>query len=243
MDRLILILLFCITAFASNPGSLALRDTAGNFVTLTDSSLNVNITNDTVWVKIYDTTLVKIQSTDTIKIWDGNLVWAMDGSFDAGITIDPGHHEIHEGRHFYYKSYATLGNNDSTMVLFVVTDTTRWPHILFATSPQDGKAYFRLHRGVTVSDSGVQITPVNRDENSLNESVHKVFLGPTITDYGTTIGTYVAGSGKKSGGEVRSNNELVGKQNTLYLGVIDNASTSANEIDILVDWYEHINKN
>ena len=52
MDRLILVLLFCISAFGSNPGSVAIRDTAGNFVSLTDSSLNVNITNDTVPTKI-----------------------------------------------------------------------------------------------------------------------------------------------------------------------------------------------
>ena len=90
---------------------------------------------------------------------------------------------------------------------------------------------------------GSAITPRNANRNSSNESVATVVSDPTVSiGSGIGLGYIVIGSGKSSGGNAESGYEWVLKENTTYALIVTNRTTSANEINIRLSWYEHTDK-
>lgn len=224
MKKLFLILLLILSAWGTKLNQVKIWDGTETVKVTTDSSIQV-----------------KIGSGDTIQIWDGTNLFKTDGVTNAMRTIDYPHHELHSGNNFYIKDYVVLANQDSLLILFVVPDTTKWPHAVFGVESETGEALLRLHRGVTVSDSGTGCTIFNSNENSATAPAVKCYTGPTISSYGTTLQRHAMGAGNKSGGETRSLVEIIGKQNTMYLIVIDNNTALNNTIDYQFVWYEHTN--
>ena len=70
-----------------------------------------------------------------------------------------------------------------------------------------------------------------------------MFHTPTNPTGGSIIvNPVVIGAGKLVGGTSRNDNELILKQNTLYLLEITNNVVGNNVITQLFDWYEHTTK-
>lgn len=161
----------------------------------------------------------------------------VDEVLNSVIVIDPSHHEIHEGSHFYLKNFVTLTNQDSLLILLTVDSVP--VHVLFLISPQDGEGIVSLYRGATASDSGDTAVSFNSKHSSSNTATMTCYTSPTISAYGESIYPAKVGSGKFFGGVIRGSNEMILDTGTVYLLVLDNNTTSANTFDYLIDWYEH----
>ncbi len=82
----------------------------------------------------------------------------------------------------------------------------------------------------------------NANRNSTNTSGATVVTDPTIdTTDAVVLSNLVEGSGKSSGGESTAGFEWVLKQNTIYVLVVTNLTTSNNQVNIRCQWYEHTN--
>ena len=157
--------------------------------------------------------------------------------------IDYEHHEIHEGSHFMIKDFINLTTGTSIEFLFVTQDSTKWPHFLFAAD-NEAEAEYVFIEGVTAVVSGTTLLPVNSNRNySATTSVLNCFTSPLDVGFGsgTTISRFRRGSGRKLGGEVRSADEVVLKQNTKYYIRISERAGSDNLINYFFAWYEHTN--
>lgn len=155
-------------------------------------------------------------------------------------TIDYGHHEIHQGDHFYIKNWIDLTNGQVLDFLVVTPDTTKWTHVVVEFA-FEAEANVVVYEGTTTSANGASVTVYNRNRNSATSNTTLVYAAPTVTGVGTQVAAYKAGSGRGAGGTVRANQELVIKQNTKYLIRITNDVTTNNWCDYLADWYEHTN--
>ena len=190
--------------------------TAGNFkISLEEIETGVNISKET----------------------GGNLesLVAAKETISGGFkSIDIPHARIHLSQHYTASDAATV-NATTKNYLVITPDTTTRCHFTYSIEG-DGKATIVFNETGTVSANGTQITAYNNDRNSANAATLLVYKDPTVTGAGTTIENDLLGSGKKTGGENRNEEEFILKQNTKYLLRL---TTTAN-VDVVVDfhWYE-----
>ena len=156
-------------------------------------------------------------------------------------TIEWEHLEIHEGDSYFICDVVDLGNAANRTILIITPDTTEWAHIIFEVE-MELEATIRLHEGATVVASGTQITAFNRDRNSINTATAIIYHTPTISNDGLLLHAAQLGSGKKSGGETRSLNEIILRQDTNYILRVINQTNNNNVISTRISWYEHENR-
>jgi len=169
----------------------------------------------------------------------------MDASTRVLSVIDYAHHEVHDGSAFWAANNATLGNAEINTVAITTPNTTKWAHLLLDIS-SSAVATFDVLEGVTSLASGAAFTPLNFNRNSAKSSAMVASVGdtpgsdPIVPTGGTAIWTETLGAR----GIVTSRNnasELILKQNSIYLFRITNGA-SANNCTILLNWYEHTDK-
>jgi len=181
----------------------------------------------------------------------------------ALIVIDYAHHEVHNGNSYmaHYDLTTSSANDHQTAIGFTTPNTTKWLHLLIriaASSP----AEFSIDEVPTIDDEkGTALVAYNRDRNSSNISgilsLASTAVAGQATSYtntqiaaasysaGTIIGHYLLAGGKGPrvvGGTNRGSQEIILKQNTKYLFLMQNIGANANLHEIHLNWYEHTNK-
>jgi hypothetical protein len=163
----------------------------------------------------------------------------LDSMTGALETIDYVHHEVHAGSSFRYYDVIALGNGASQAYLITVPDTTKWPHLFYFVEGLDAGVTVTLTEGADRTGTTAQ-TPLNRNRNSLTAAttlVHKGYSGGT-TDGATTVVNRRLGQ-NRTAGSAGTNIEIILKRNTKYVFTVTNLSTSTNNVQIILDWYEH----
>jgi hypothetical protein len=158
------------------------------------------------------------------------------------ITIDNAHHEVHNEDSFYVKDWMDLTNAQVFNFLLVTSNTNKWVHMVINVA-FEGEAHIEAYEGTIASNNGTPVLSYNRNRNSIKNATTLLYHTPTVAggSEGTLITAYKAGSTKQVGGAVRSESELVLKQNTKYLIRITNDTVSSNWVDYSINWYEHAN--
>lgn len=177
-------------------------------------------------------------------------------------TIDYAHHEIHAGSAFscHYAQTAPTGVGERTMIAFKTPDTTSWIHMFpFFSSTAASKATVYETANLAL-DQGTDLAIYNRDRNSSStsgvttietaaetgEATSYTVAQEATASLSTITPVYekylgAAAAGADTGGEVRSESELILKQNTQYAFVVENTTADDNTHNILLSWYEHTN--
>ena len=187
----------------------------------------------------------------------------IDPSTQTLMTIGYEHHEIHSGSSYIVNVSQTTATSDDnlTAVTIKTPNTTKWIH-MFPHASATGTAWFRVYEGVTIADNTgtALVTAYNRNRNSSNTSgIIETKSNPDTTGSAIywnetdaagaslTLGTAIIheeqiAAGRNSYAQTRMAGEYVLKQNTNYAFVLENEGASANLHHIILDWYEHTDK-
>ena len=166
-----------------------------------------------------------------------NLVYGL-------VSMDPSHHELHEGNFYSVSEQLQLGAGVTQDYLFTVPATADFAHCGFGVTTTDGPASFYVYEGADRTGS-VQITPFNHRRDSSNTSSFLVYKGHTG---GTTDGTLIYPTYGSNGIRVGtrgvsasagSAQEIITKTSTKYIFRVINNHTSNNYIFVEFNWYEH----
>ncbi len=166
-----------------------------------------------------------------------------DRTTGAAMAVDYAHHEIHEGSAFQVSHAEDIGSGSTYKFLITTPNTTKWIH-MFALAITEIEAEIRLYEDPTTPAAGSDLTAYNKNRNSAAVTgLTAIKRGVTTVADGTLIQTVHLGSGRTDGGQARSENEWILKQNTSYIIAIQNVSGSAaNYCTLVLNWYEHTNK-
>ena len=159
-------------------------------------------------------------------------------------TINYAHRKIHAGSSYWSNIADTNINSNPLRFKLATPNTTKWVHMLvFGVS--SGESTFTVTEAPTGgATGGTVITPTNRNRNSLNTSDATVTKGVSAPTGGTVLGgePELHGFDKdKIAGETRSSAEIILKQNTTYVFELE-SGTSDVVGNLLLDWYEHTDK-
>lgn len=166
----------------------------------------------------------------------------IDAITEALNTITYEHHEIHSGSSYTADRNVELANGATTDILLVTPDTTKYAHFLYEFEVQ-AETSFTIYEAVTAT-AGTAIVVTNRNRNVTNPATMTLSHTPTgITTGSTILRQHHLGAGKSLGGGVRGNHEFILKRNTKYLIRITNLTVNTNWVSIILDWYEHTDKN
>lgn len=158
------------------------------------------------------------------------------------VFTDVFHHETHSSNAFIAGDLIDLGNGLVRDILIVTPNTTHWAH-MFITIVTESETDLKMYEGTTASNNGTAITAFNKNRNSATAATTLIFHTPTVApgSEGVMLPPLHWGSGKGVGGGERSSEEWELKQNTKYLLRITNSTTSANQTNTILRWYEHTN--
>jgi len=162
-----------------------------------------------------------------------------DGTY-ALVTAD--HRDfLFTGYQFTYSEVTDLGSAAVRDVLFVTPNTLLWAY-LSVTVQTEAEADYKLYEGPTTTGDGTACTEHNKNRGSAITATSVVTHTPTIAggSEGTLLATKHWGAGKGSGGGSVPAEEWLLKANTKYLIRVTNATTSANQVNIILDWAEHL---
>jgi hypothetical protein len=170
----------------------------------------------------------------------------------AIITIPTEHHEIHCGDSYECGDTDELGNGASEFYAIIVPDEgtidgtntganqgVKQYHSKAIIETQS-EALVNFYEGATLSANGTQLTVINRNRNSTLTDFLAVYKAPTITNSGTLLPmSKRLGSDRRVGGRAGRENEIIMKNNTIYLVEIINEVTTANNYNFEIDYYVH----
>lgn len=165
----------------------------------------------------------------------------LDAEFDALVTVETEHHEIHEGDHYFYKNFVDFvgGANETVYFMFRTPNTSTRVHSkvsLYASV--EFEAY--IYEGGTVSADGTPVVTPNNNRDSANTPELTAFAAPTVTTDGTQIWAAKMGTGKNATGVAPGlNYEMMAKTNTVYLFKLVKKVANSGYMDVDFWWYEH----
>jgi len=154
-------------------------------------------------------------------------------------TITYPHSEEHDGNAFFLNSNDDIMADGENFTITVETpDTAEWMHLTFTT---EGilATHTYVYEGVTVSVNGSVVIPFNRDRNSTNTCGGIFRINDTTADLGTLLWQWHSGSKRESGISMEGQ-EIILKQNTKYLFVIESEANN-NAASGQLNWYVHTN--
>lgn len=169
----------------------------------------------------------------------------VDSSADAVVCIEYEHHEIHEGSHYFLRSFFTLTSTDDDLDFAVITpDTEKQTHLLFSVDGT-GQTELYMYEDSDFDSDGTPVIARNSDRNSSNTSGMIITTEPTINSIGTLISSQNIGiavtPAKTSGGTINRDDEIILKSNTKYI-IRMVTKSDANIISYRASWYEHTPK-
>ena len=188
----------------------------------------------------------------------------LDASTEAAIIIEYEHHEVHDGSMFtaqYGNDVTNIG--EMTCIGFNVLATTKWPHMVIHGS-SSAVAVFSLYENTSIDvNEGTDLTIWNRNRNSATVSTLLSIESPAVagnlTSYNEaqavganiTITTELhreqigsAGNVQSaSGGQTRGQAEWVLDQGGQYAVCITSETADDSHHNLILDWYEHTDRN
>jgi len=168
----------------------------------------------------------------------------IDRSSRSDTNIDLNHHEIHEGDHFFVAEYITLGN--VAVANFVLEVGAKDVHFVFAVWSDLAGFIVQTYEAITASADGTVI-PILNNCRPLKSIVSLATLRQDPATIGSIVGlvrlrnSKVGSGGNASSrvaGSLQRSDEVVLTKNTKYLLRITNLSTSNNDINYAMAWYE-----
>jgi hypothetical protein len=184
-----------------------------------------------------DTTIDLSQPIDDVR----KLIRLKDnGDSTWSISVSDYKDYLFTGYQFTYSEVTDLGSGAVRDVLIVTPNTILWAY-LSITVQTESEGDMKFYEAPTTSNDGTACTEVNRNRNSAIAATSVVTHTPTIAggSEGTLLASKHWGSGKGSGGGNIPAEQWLLKANTKYLLRITNATTSANQTNIILDWHEH----
>jgi len=196
----------------------------------------------------------KLDDTDYIVNVQNLPSNQIDDVSNALIVIEFPHHEIHEGDHFVVTASATVNSTETLNLVLKTPTSTRQIH-MWAEARSNKEAAFVIVESPTVTvGTGTKLPIYNRNRNSNNVSViledasgtglaatMNVMQDATFTD-GTNIYIEDFGTGKAAGGISRDDSEFILGTGLWYAFQIT-ASENTSNLNLKLDWYEHIPSN
>jgi hypothetical protein len=171
-----------------------------------------------------------------------------DSASDVLETISYQHHEIHGGSSYRVSINKDVAGSGTYNIAWTTADAAKWPHMVW-TVETEGEVEIMFYEGITSWTGGSAITPLNADRNSGNASniTDMVYDGTLTLGTPTTLEAHVIGSASgpvtsHSGGDASARNEWILDQGVKYAIVVTDQSGSSNEVNIILDWYEHTNR-
>lgn len=166
----------------------------------------------------------------------------LDPSSHGLVAVDDNHYHAHEGRFFRAGFDFELTNGQVAALSFDTPDTLVNAH-LFAELNATADGTFEWIEDCTSVSGGQAITPLNHYRDSTYNSTMLLTRGYTGSNLpvpvgGTTLLTLTLGVAR---GEslVRGNNvPYILKRDSIYLFRYTNG-TSANDVHLILEWYEH----
>lgn len=211
--------------------------------------LNVNV-NTMPSVTIGSIPSVSLNSgTNTIgnvKITDGSNFGDIDILTSSLTTIDVGHRKVHRGDSFIVFVYFSLAAG-ATSLFHLKTNNVKLIHAKPPIFQTDGpKIYFEFIENPTLTQGTIPISIFNRNRNSATTSQLQIFSNPTGVSGGTIVDiTYLGGgsggqgvNASATGSNYSSDEELILKTNTNYIGKVVNNFTETSTILVKFIWYE-----
>jgi hypothetical protein len=169
------------------------------------------------------------------------VVGPIDEVSSSLTTISHEHHEMHDGHHYFIKTYITNTGGAATSDYFSFTapDTLDRIHARVGISP-DVDFTVQIHEDATVS-GGTPVPAQNCDRNSANAAVLAAVAAPTIDVSGNLIWDARNGGGKDPVGVAPGlNYEIIAKQASTYVFKITKNIAQAGVVDIDFWWYEEL---
>ncbi len=169
---------------------------------------------------------------------------------DALRSITTDHAYIHDGKLFTVPVFiSALAAGATSKITFTTpaTATGKYTHYRPANIVTSGdKVTVNLYEESSGDSGGTAVTPINRLRVHPIASLTEVKTGVTVTTNGLLIDKAYVGGGvgtgqARSGSETQAENEIVLKQETLHTIEIINGSGSANNIFVMLKWYEEDN--
>ena len=177
------------------------------------------------------------------------------------VTMDLGHHEIHEGDSFTaYYTVTTAATAAHRSGLFIKTPVSPKQVHLVASFASSAAANFSICEAPTIAANvgTAAVAIYNRYRDSTNTSgCYDNATTPAVNKYTTLTEAQIAGDGtwatgtvirtepltlgtapKPAGGASRDTAEYILKANTKYVFLLTNTTVTANTHFILIDWYE-----
>jgi len=169
----------------------------------------------------------------------------VDDASGALMNIPFDHHEMHEGDHYFFKSFLldAGGNGSTTIFSFTTPNTSKRVHAKASFTP-DADYSISIHEGATVS-GGVALNGFNNNRDSANVAELSALSAPTIDVAGDLIWASRNGGGRRpSGVSPGLNYEIIAKTNTTYtFTIVKNVASQPQIVDIDFWWYEHTPSN
>lgn len=173
-----------------------------------------------------------------------------DPLFNAPLSIDIAHHEVHEGDSFsLFVREVGVADTETVEILIqapAVASPQKRIHLI-AEHAASTAYLFDIVSGATYSSGGAAATAVNRLGGSVKTTaLQAAYTGTTAANIATggtpsTIWGELLGAGKTAGGGSRGVNEWILEPNQSYLFKITSAGGGGSSCNAFIGliWYEH----
>lgn len=180
--------------------------------------------------------IVGKKSTDTSVVQE---IYVDPSSTLIVITYE--HARVHRGQFYTCGYYATgIDNNDSIEILMQAGNADVHTYVNIASG---GDSTFSVFEGVTITNAGTSITAFNHNRTSSNTPTVTTTHTPTISDYGTQLGSteFIPGGTQPHSVGILASvgaEQLVLSSNEDYIIRLTNTAGSAKALNINISFYE-----
>ena len=156
---------------------------------------------------------------------------------NSGVSMGFNDHNIHAGKHFFYRTNQDVTDADTVVRFMFTTPATKKIHARFNMEAED-EFTVELFESAVASNNGTPVTTFNNNRNSTETPELLAYASPTISNEGTLIWKSVINSGKKLSISIGTNYEIIAKSSTNYLFKITKAAAGTHFIEPEFFWFE-----
>lgn len=166
---------------------------------------------------------------------------------DAFAIMDNDHKYTHQGKLYETFDLQTIASSGTySYELTTPASSTAYVHYRWGQIASSAdKVKIELNEGATLT-GGASMTSYNHNRNSSNTAEVVVKKGVTVSDAGTQIDQIYMGGGTGNGANASGTesaggtHEWVLKPETTYLIRVTNGSSSSNNVEVNLTWYEEL---
>jgi hypothetical protein len=185
-----------------------------------------------------------------VQISDGERIATIDKVTNSLQTVAYYHHEIHSGSAYRVWAQESVTANAPHTIALLTPNSAKQMHLEGIVSSANSAILFFYEMPNAPTANGTPLTPRNANRNYTDNSATQfVFEDSTLNLTANIIlaHTHIGSAGNRPndpsfGGSSESRKEWVLKQNTWYALQVTDTSEDAQEMSIILDWYEHTPK-